>query len=85
MTHSERGQETIRHFLDVAGLTRVGRWRTCSTSDCLAKEKVIRRARHLRALSVDSAVAATLVHKASRSSSCCFVDNGLLRYKEQGA
>ena len=33
---------------------------------------------------VDSAVAATLVHKAIGDRlHCCFVDNGLLRYKEQ--
>ena len=88
VTHSERGQETIRHFLfDVAGLT--AGWSMQNVLDeqiALVKEKVGPDAHVICALSggVDSAVAATLVHKAIGDRlHCCFVDNGLLRYKEQ--
>lgn len=88
VTHSERGQETIRHFLfHIAGLT--AGWSMQNVLDeqiAIVKEKVGPDAHVICALSggVDSAVAATLVHKAIGDRlHCCFVDNGLLRYKEQ--
>ena len=88
VTHSERGFETIKRFLfDVAGLT--AGWSMQNVLDeqiALAKETVGPDAHVICALSggVDSAVAATLVHKAIGDRlHCCFVDNGLLRYKEQ--
>ena len=88
VTHSERGFETIRHFLfHVAGLT--AGWSMQNVLDeqiALVREKVGPDAHVICALSggVDSAVAATLVHKAIGDRlHCCFVDNGLLRYKEQ--
>ena len=88
VTHSERGFETIRRFLfDIAGLT--AGWSMQNVLDEqieLVKEKVGPDAHVICALSggVDSAVAATLVHRAIGDRlHCCFVDNGLLRFKEQ--
>ena len=88
VTHSERGFETIKRFLfDIAGLT--AGWSMQNVLDeqiALVKEKVGPDAHVICALSggVDSAVAATLVHRAIGDRlHCCFVDNGLLRYKEQ--
>ena len=88
VTHSERGFETITRFLfDIAGLT--AGWSMQNVLDeqiALVKEKVGPDAHVICALSggVDSAVAATLVHRAIGDRlHCCFVDNGLLRYKEQ--
>ena len=88
VTHSERGFETIKRFLfDIAGLT--AGWSMQNVLDeqiAIVKEKVGPDAHVICALSggVDSAVAATLVHRAIGDRlHCCFVDNGLLRYKEQ--
>ncbi|KAL4448463.1 hypothetical protein ABPG75_005682 [Micractinium tetrahymenae] len=85
--HSERGAETIRHFLfDVAKMT--GDWKM---EDVLEEEmEKIRQQvgptdHVICALSggVDSTVAATLVHRVLGDRlHCVFVDNGLLRYKE---
>lgn len=88
VTHSEKGLETLRHFLlEVCGLE--ANWSMADVlEDQLAKIKAqIPEGEHaICALSggVDSAVAATLVHKAIGDRlHCCFVDNGLLRFKEQ--
>ena len=88
MTHSERGKETLSHFLfTVAGVT--AGWSMQNVLDEqleIVRRKVGPDAHVICALSggVDSAVAATLVHKAIGDRlHCCFVDNGLLRYKEQ--
>ncbi|EFN56364.1 hypothetical protein CHLNCDRAFT_144859 [Chlorella variabilis] len=84
VVHSERGAETIRHFLfDIAKMT--GDWRM---EDVLEEEMEKIRLQvgptdHvICALSggVDSTVAATLV--LGDRLHCVFVDNGLLRYKE---
>eukprot|EP00227_Mantoniella_beaufortii_P021531 CAMPEP_0197592134 /NCGR_PEP_ID=MMETSP1326-20131121/14746_1 /TAXON_ID=1155430 /ORGANISM="Genus nov. species nov., Strain RCC2288" /LENGTH=561 /DNA_ID=CAMNT_0043157785 /DNA_START=31 /DNA_END=1716 /DNA_ORIENTATION=+ len=88
VTHSERGSETLRHFLfDIANVT--AGWSMANVLEeqiAIVKAKVGPTAHVICALSggVDSAVAATLVHKAIGDRlHCCFVDNGLLRYKEQ--
>jgi len=88
VTHSERGFETIKRFLfDIAGLT--AGWSMQNVLDeqiAVVKETVGPDAHVICALSggVDSAVAATLVHRAIGDRlHCCFVDNGLLRFKEQ--
>ncbi|EEH52370.1 uncharacterized protein MICPUCDRAFT_29652 [Micromonas pusilla CCMP1545] len=88
VTHSERGKETLSHFLfTVAGVT--AGWSMQNVLDEqleIVRRKVGPDAHVICALSggVDSAVAATLVHKAIGDRlHCCFVDNGLLRYKEQ--
>ncbi|OVA14029.1 GMP synthase [Macleaya cordata] len=88
VTHSPEGMETLHHFLfNVCGIT--ADWKM---QDVLEEEiKVIKRVvgpddHVICALSggVDSTVAATLVHKAIGDRlHCCFVDNGLLRYKER--
>ncbi|KAI3426251.1 hypothetical protein D9Q98_008626 [Chlorella vulgaris] len=87
VVHSERGGETLRHFLfDIAGMT--GDWKM---EDVLKEEMEKIRLQvgptdHvICALSggVDSTVAATLVHRVLGDRlHCVFVDNGLLRYKE---
>mmetsp|Transcript_28698 Transcript_28698/g.39651 ORF Transcript_28698/g.39651 Transcript_28698/m.39651 type:complete len:551 (+) Transcript_28698:86-1738(+) len=88
VTHSEHGMETLKHFL----LTVCSLSPTWSMADVietqlqLIRDAVGPTAHAVCALSggVDSAVAATLVHKAIGDRlHCCFVDNGLLRYKEQ--
>jgi len=87
VVHSERGGETIKHFLfDVAGLT--GDWKMENVLE-EEMEKVRRQVGEkdhvICALSggVDSTVAATLIHKVLGDRlHCVFVDNGLLRYKE---
>lgn len=88
VTHSERGFETIKRFLfDIAGLT--AGWSMQNVLDeqiAVVKETVGPDAHVICALSggVDSAVAATLVHRAIGDRlHCCFVDNGLLRFEEQ--
>ena len=88
VTHSERGKETLSHFLfTVAGVT--AGWSMQNVLDEqleIVRRKVGPDAHVICALSggVDSAVAATLVHKAIGDRlHCCFVDNGLLRYEEQ--
>ncbi|KAI3693624.1 hypothetical protein L1987_76572 [Smallanthus sonchifolius] len=88
VTHSPKGMETLRHFLlDICGVE--AGWKM---EDVLEEEiKVIRgmvgtQDHVICALSggVDSTVAATLVYKAiGERLHCVFVDNGLLRYKEQ--
>jgi GMP synthase (glutamine-hydrolysing) len=87
VAHSERGSETIKHFLfDIANMT--GDWRM---ENVLEEEMNKIRTQvgptdHvICALSggVDSTVAATLVHRVLGDRlHCVFVDNGLLRYKE---
>lgn len=88
VTHSEKGLDTLRRFLfDVAGVS--AGWSMANVLEeqiAIVKEKVGPDAHVICALSggVDSAVAATLVHKAIGDRlHCVFVDNGLLRYKEQ--
>ncbi|KAL6986260.1 GMP synthase (glutamine-hydrolyzing) [Sarracenia purpurea var. burkii] len=88
VSHSPEGMETLRYFLfNVCGIT--AGWKM---EDVLEEEiKVIRAMvgpddHVICALSggVDSAVSATLVHKAIGDRlHCVFVDNGLLRYKER--
>ena len=87
VTHSERGFETIRHFLFHIAKVEAG-WTMQNVLDeqiAIVNQKVGPDDHVICALSggVDSAVAATLVHKAIGDKlHCCFVDNGLLRYKE---
>ena len=87
VTHSERGFETIRHFLFHIAKVEAG-WTMQNVLDeqiAIVNSKVGPEDHVICALSggVDSAVAATLVHKAIGDRlHCCFVDNGLLRYKE---
>jgi GMP synthase (glutamine-hydrolysing) len=85
--HTTRGMETIKHFLfDIAGLN--GNWSMQNVYEEQVEiiQKQVGPTEHvICALSggVDSAVAATMVHKAIGDRlHCVFVDNGLLRYKE---
>ena len=88
VTHSERGQETLKRVLFDIAQVKPG-WSMKNVLDEqieIVKKKVGPDAHVICALSggVDSAVAATLVHKAIGDRlHCVFVDNGLLRYKEQ--
>lgn len=88
VTHSDDGIELLRSFLfGVAGLT--GDWTMSSVIDDQIEKirSMVSDQDHvICALSggVDSAVAAKLVHRAIGDRlHCVFVDNGLLRYKEQ--
>ena len=87
VTHSEKGMRTLKHFLfNIAKCERS--WSMANVLEeqiQIVKEKVGETDHVICALSggVDSCVAATLVHKAIGDRlHCCFVDNGLLRYKE---
>jgi GMP synthase (glutamine-hydrolysing) len=87
VVHSERGGETIRHFLfDIASLN--GDWKMENVLEeemAKVKQQVGPEDHVICALSggVDSTVAATLIHKVLGDRlHCVFVDNGLLRYKE---
>lgn len=88
VAHTEGGMEMIKHFLvNIAGVK--SDW----TMDQVVEEQIKKvhemvgpEDHVICALSggVDSTVAATLVHKAIGDRlHCVFVDNGLLRYKEQ--
>mmetsp|Transcript_34061 Transcript_34061/g.73758 ORF Transcript_34061/g.73758 Transcript_34061/m.73758 type:complete len:545 (+) Transcript_34061:182-1816(+) len=86
--HTPKGLETLRHFLfRISGLK--GSWSMKNVIEeqiALIHEKVGPSDHVICALSggVDSAVAATMVHRAIGDRlHCVFVDNGLLRYKEQ--
>uniref|UniRef100_A0A061S0U0 GMP synthase [glutamine-hydrolyzing] n=1 Tax=Tetraselmis sp. GSL018 TaxID=582737 RepID=A0A061S0U0_9CHLO len=87
VTHTERGRDTLKHFLFEVARVKA----TWSMEDVMEKQmakvaKQVGPEEHvICALSggVDSAVAATLVHKVIGDRlHCVFVDNGLLRFKE---
>jgi GMP synthase (glutamine-hydrolysing) len=87
VTHTEGGKELLKHFLlDLAGIKPD--WNMASLLEEqveLIKKQVGPDAHVICALSggVDSAVAATLVHRAVGDRlHCVFVDHGLLRYEE---
>ncbi len=85
--HTPRGKEILEHFLyDVCGCK--GDWTPQSFIEEQVQEirQTVGRARVIGALSggVDSAVAATLVHRAVGDQlTCIFVDHGLLRKGER--
>ena len=86
--HTEKGTETLRHFLyAISGLTGTWSMKNVYEEQLKAIQAKVGPEDHvICALSggVDSAVAATIVHKAIGDRlHCVFVDNGLLRYKEQ--
>lgn len=87
VVHSERGGETIKHFLfDIASLTGDWKMENVLEEEMEKVRKQVGEKDHvICALSggVDSTVAATLIHKVLGDRlHCVFVDNGLLRYKE---
>lgn len=84
VTHSEKGIETLRYFLvEVGGISADWKLEDVLSEQLeLVKAAVGPDAHAICALSggVDSAVAATLVHRAIGDRlHCVFVDNGLLR------
>lgn len=84
MTHTPEGMETLRHFLlDFCGVKAGWRMEDVLEEEVkVIKDKVAPEDHVICALSggVDSAVAATIVHKAIGDRlHCVFVDNGLLR------
>ncbi|OMO79545.1 hypothetical protein CCACVL1_13601 [Corchorus capsularis] len=88
VTHSPEGMETLRYFLfDVCGVNAGWKMEDVMEEEIKVINKTVAPDDHvICALSggVDSTVAATLVHKAIGDRlHCCFVDNGLLRYKER--
>lgn len=88
VTHSPQGMETLRYFLfDVCGVTADWKMEDVMNEEIRVIQNTLSPDDHvICALSggVDSTVAATLVHKAIGDRlHCIFVDNGLLRYKEQ--
>jgi GMP synthase (glutamine-hydrolysing) len=88
VTHSEKGTETLRHFLlEVCGITADWQLQNVMKEEIEKVSKMVGPDEHvICALSggVDSAVAATLVHRAIGDRlHCVFVDNGLCRYKER--
>ncbi|GBG88782.1 hypothetical protein CBR_g48399 [Chara braunii] len=88
VTHSERGMETFRRFiLEIAGAKADWNMEDVMEEQIREVRRVVGTEQHaICALSggVDSAVAATLIHKALGDRlHCVFVDNGLLRYQER--
>lgn len=88
VTHTECGLDTLRRFLfDIAAVTADWSMANVLDEQLAAIHAAVGPTAHaICALSggVDSAVAATLVHKALGDRlHCVFVDNGLLRYKER--
>ncbi|GAQ82817.1 GMP synthase [Klebsormidium nitens] len=88
VTHSERGLATLRRFVfDIGDCTADWKMQDVMEEEIKAIHAAVGPDDHaICALSggVDSTVAATLVHRALGDRlHCCFVDNGLLRYKEQ--
>lgn len=88
VTHTPEGMETLKRFLfSVCGVTAGWNMEDVLTEEIKAIKEMVGPEDHvICALSggVDSTVAATLVHKAIGDRlHCIFVDNGLLRYKEQ--
>jgi GMP synthase (glutamine-hydrolysing) len=85
--HTPQGREVLRNFLyEVAGCR--GTWKPAAFIEqaTLAIREQVQDGRVLCALSggVDSAVCATLVHRAVPGQlTCLFVDNGLLRRDER--
>ncbi|KVH90092.1 Asparagine synthase [Cynara cardunculus var. scolymus] len=88
VTHSPKGMELLRHFFfDICGITAGWKMEDVMEEEIKVIKGMVGPDDHvICALSggVDSTVAATLVHKAIGDRlHCIFVDNGLLRYKEQ--
>lgn len=88
VTHSPQGMETLRRFLfDVCGIKADWKMQDVLDEEIKTIRSMVGPDEHvICALSggVDSTVAATLVHNAIGDRlHCVFVDNGLLRYKEQ--
>jgi GMP synthase (glutamine-hydrolysing) len=88
VAHTPQGGRILENFLDICGVTRS--WSMASFIDAAVEEIRARVGgdRVLCALSggVDSAVVATLVHRAVGDRlTCVFVDNGLLRLGEAEA
>ncbi|KAL8150427.1 hypothetical protein V2J09_020235 [Rumex salicifolius] len=88
VTHSPQGMETLKYFLfDICGVHADWKMEDVMNEELKAIKTTVGSDDHvICALSggVDSTVAATLVHKAIGDRlHCIFVNNGLLRYKEQ--
>lgn len=88
VTHTEFGLDTLRRFLfDIARISADWSMANVMEEQLAAVHAAVGPSAHaICALSggVDSAVAATLVHKALGDRlHCVFVDNGLLRLKER--
>ncbi|KAJ0263450.1 hypothetical protein HA466_0038030 [Hirschfeldia incana] len=88
VTHSPKGMETLKHFLfDVCGVSADLKMDDLMEEEIKVINKTVAADEHVICAfsgGVDSTVAATLVHKAIGDMlHCIFVDNGLLRYKEQ--
>ncbi|HAR42454.1 MAG TPA: GMP synthase (glutamine-hydrolyzing) [Bdellovibrionales bacterium] len=88
VTHTENGRELLGHFLTkLAGLKADWNMRSVLEEQVEKIQGLVKPGQHvLCALSggVDSAVAATLVHKAIGDRlHCVFVDHGLLRFNER--
>ncbi|KAJ9555280.1 hypothetical protein OSB04_009894 [Centaurea solstitialis] len=88
VTHSPEGMDLLRHFFfDICGITDGWKMEDVMEEEIKVIKGMVGPDDHvICALSggVDSTVAATLVHKAIGDRlHCIFVDNGLLRYKEQ--
>jgi len=85
VTHTLQGKRIIERFIEICGLE--GDWTMPNyVEEAVAKiRQAVGKEEVLLGLSggVDSAVAATLLHKAiGKQLSCVFVDNGLLRLNE---
>eukprot|EP00897_Mesotaenium_endlicherianum_P009280 jgi/Mesen1/8380/ME000468S07811 len=88
VTHSVLGMETLQRFVfEIGGARADWKMQDVLEEAIAAVKKAVGPTDHvICALSggVDSTVAATLVHRAIGDRlHCLFVDNGLLRYKEQ--
>ncbi|XP_058732021.1 uncharacterized protein LOC131603640 [Vicia villosa] len=88
VTHTPEGMDTLKHFLfDVCGISAEWKMEDVLEEEIRVINNTVGPDEHvICALSggVDSTVAATIVHKAIGDRlHCVFVDNGLLRFKEQ--
>ena len=86
VAHTPPGRDILRNFvLGIAGARRRGRRRASSTRPSRGSAHALGDGKVICALSggVDSAVAATLVHRAVGDQlTCIYVDHGLMRKRE---
>lgn len=85
VAHTKNGAKILRNFIKIAGVKKTWSMKSFARASVAAIKAEVGPARAICALSggVDSAVAATLVHKAiGKRLTCIYVDTGLMRLNE---